>query len=63
MEVFLTTVEIQFRMVSGVMIFYNPLIKGIMHIHMYIRTDIQTRTHFSTPGHTVLQQNHQIRSQ
>lgn len=34
MEVFLTTVEIQFRMVSGVMIFYNPLIKGIMHIHI-----------------------------
>lgn len=45
MEVFLTTVEIQFRMVSGVMIFYNPLIKGIMHIHMYTRTETFRHVH------------------
>lgn len=38
MEVFLTTVGIQFRMVSGIIIFYNSLIKGIMHIHMYTCT-------------------------
>ena len=45
MEVFLTTVGIQFRMVSGIIIFYNSLIKGIMHIHMYTCTQRHTDTY------------------
>ena len=44
MEGSLTAEEMQFRMVSGIIIFYNSLIKGIMHIHMYTRTQRCTDT-------------------
>lgn len=53
MEVFLTTVEIQFRMVSGIIIFYNSLIKGLcIYICIHAHRDIHTYTLLHSWPHT-----------
>lgn len=40
MERCLKAVEIQFRVISGIIIFYKSIIKGIMRVHMYTHTHI-----------------------